>query len=101
MPFQPIRRILSASMRDSGIEARVSAMRVIDAAKASLTRLWGCERASFVEPVAFSNGILKVDVRSSSAEVALNGVLTPWVNETNRALGAKRVTEVRVRRADI
>jgi len=96
--FQPIRRILPQAMQQAGIDSQVSAARVVEEARKSIIRLWGEEKASFVEPVSFMNGSLNALVRSASAAHAMRTVQTQWVNEINRALGQQRVKEIRVRR---
>jgi hypothetical protein len=99
MSFQPIRRILPASIRDSGIEVQISAIRVLEEASAALTRMWGAEQASYVEMVSFKEGVLNISVRSPSAAHALRASETQWINEINRALGSRKVAKISMRRA--
>jgi hypothetical protein len=98
MAFQPIRRILPQAMQQAGIDSQVSAARVVDEAQKAIVRLWGEERASFVEPVSFKDGSLNAIVRSGSAAHALRTMQSQWVNEINRTLGQQRVKEIRIRR---
>lgn len=98
MAFQSIRRILPKAIQKAGIDSQVSAARVIDDACKSIIRLWGEERASFVEPVSFHDGTLNVIVRSASAAHALRTMQSQWVNEINRTLGQQRVKKIRVQR---
>ncbi len=98
MAFLPIRRILPSAIRESGIESQVSAIRILEEAKASLVRLWGPEQAAFVEPVSYAEGTLNVEIHSPSAAHALTALQSRWVNEMNRALGAKKIVKINVRR---
>jgi hypothetical protein len=82
----------------AGIDPQVAAARVVEEARGALIRLWGEERASFAEPVSFSDGSLSVIVRSGSAAHALRVVEAQWMNETNRVLGERRVKDIRIRR---
>jgi len=87
-------------MRGSGIEAQVSAIRILEEARASLVRLWGREQASSVTVASFAHGVLYVDVRSAHALQSLRASRARWVNETNRAVGSLAVTAVRTVRGE-
>lgn len=98
MAFTPLKRILPQAVRQAGVEAQVGAARVVDEAQASLVRLWDPERAAHVRAVSFKEGTLKVAITSPSAAHALRLIETQWVNETNRALGSRKVMKVIVMR---
>lgn len=96
--FQSIKGIIPGALRKSGIEHEVSASRVVEIAKECLIRLWGEERASFMEPLSFKEGTLMVSCRSSSASSLFRVLERPWINEINRSLGEKRVLRVVLRK---
>lgn len=96
MTFTPLKRILPQAVRKAGVETQVAAARVVDEAQAALVRLWDADRAALVRAVSFREGTLKVAVTSPSAAHALRLIETQWVNETNRALGSRKVMKVTV-----
>ncbi|HWR00056.1 MAG TPA: DciA family protein [Candidatus Methylomirabilis sp.] len=96
MPFTPLKRILPQAIRQAGLDVQVSAARIVDEAHAALVRLWDAERAAYVRAVSFKEGVLKVTVTSPSAAHALRLAETAWMNEINRALGARKVMKVTV-----
>lgn len=98
MSFIPLKRILPQAIRQAGIEAQVSAARVVDEAQAALARLWDAERAAHARVVSFKEGTLKASVTSPSAAHALRLLETQWMNEINRALGGRKVMRVVVMR---
>lgn len=91
MAFQSIRRILPQAVQKAGWSEPVTAVRVLEEAKASLARLWGDERAAFVVPLSFHAGTLKLQARAPSAMQELRLAETRLQNEINRALGEKKV----------
>lgn len=97
MSFVPLKRVLPQAIRQAGLEASVSAARVVDEAERALVRLWGPEKAGFVHAVSFKEGTLQVSTAAPSASHALRGFETAWMNEINRAFGERRVQQIRVR----
>jgi hypothetical protein len=95
--FQSIKRIIPQSLQASGIESQVSASFVTTEAKKTLERLWGEERASYIEPVSFASGVLTIQISSPSAAQMLRMIETPWMNEINRAIGSRKVTKIQVK----
>ncbi len=98
MSFVSLKRILPSSMQHAGLDAHVSAARIVDEATASLSRLWDTERAAYVQPVSFKGDALTVAMTSPSAAHGLRGFEVTWMNEINRALGSQRVKKIVVRR---
>lgn len=96
--FHSLKKIIPQSLRASGIERQVSASFVTEEAKRVLERLWGVERASYVEPVSFSGGVLLVRMTSPSAAQAFRMIETTWMNEINRSLGERKVMKIEIRR---
>lgn len=95
--FQSIKRIIPHSLQASGIESQVSATFVATEAKKALERLWGPERAAYVEPVSFASGVLIIHISSPSAAQMLRTIETAWINEINRAVGQRKVMKIQVK----
>jgi hypothetical protein len=95
MPFQSMKRIIPGTLKRLGIDATVSATRVLEESKTALMRLWGEDRATCAEMVSFANGELVVRVTTSSALDPLQRITVPWMNEINRALGERHVLRIR------
>ncbi len=95
MAFQSIRRILPGAIRSAGITRQVTAARVIEVARQSVVRLWGEERAAYVEPLAFQEGELKIAGLAPAALQELEVDRVRIQNEINRALDAKAVHRLR------
>jgi hypothetical protein len=96
--FQSIKKIIPQSLQASGIERQVSASFVVDEARHALERLWGAERASYIELLGFSNGILMIRITSPSAAQMLRTVETAWMNEANRSIGERKIIKIDVKR---
>ncbi|MBD3251851.1 DUF721 domain-containing protein [Candidatus Uhrbacteria bacterium] len=97
MAFSSIKRILPTSIQKAGIDHQVSATFIVDQARDAIIRLWGEERASFVNPLSYQNGVLKVDSYSASAAHALKTIEVQWMNEVNRALNERKLTRIQIR----
>jgi hypothetical protein len=95
--FQSIKRIIPQSLQASGIESQVSASFVTTEAKKILERLWGIERAAYVEPISFASGILAIHISSPSAAQMFRTIETPWINEINRVIGSRKVMKIQIR----
>lgn len=91
MSFQSIRKIIPKAIQDAGITRQVTSVRVLDEASAALRRLWGGEKASFVVPVSFGEGVLKLSTRAPAAMQELRVWETRLQNEINRSLGSRVV----------
>jgi len=98
MGFQSIKRILPTSVAKAGIMERVSSARAVDIATTALARLWDAERATHVTVVSLKDGVLKISVDSPSAAHALRTMQNEWLNEIHRALGERRIRDVRIER---
>jgi hypothetical protein len=94
--MQSIRSILPKAIQEAGIAEQVTSVRVLEVAKEAIRRLWGEEKASFVEPQSFVGGVLKVRAVSGPAVQELKMAETAFKNEVNRTLGRKVVNELRV-----
>lgn len=95
MAFESIRRILPGAVRAAGIGRQVTAARVIALADETVRRLWGEERARYVQAISFCEGELKL---TASAPAALQELKLDQVriqNEINRAFGSKAIHSMR------
>ncbi len=95
MAFQPIRKILPGVVASHGMTAQIRVRKVLEAAAAALSGLWGAERASYVTPVSFRDGNLKIEARSASALQFLRMDETRLMNEINRTMGERAVVHIR------
>lgn len=98
MAFTSLKRILPQAIRQAGLEATVSSVRIVEEAQAALVRLWDPERAAYVRVVSSVGHTLNVAVTSPSAVHALRLIEVSWMNEINRALGEQRVQKIVVKR---
>lgn len=96
MPFQSMKRMIPATLQRLGIDATVSATRILEEAKTALIRVWGEDCAACAQIVSFADGELVIRVTPSSAIAALHTVTVPWMNEVNRALGERKVLRIRI-----
>lgn len=94
MAFQPIRRLLPGAIRQAGIDEQVSSVRVLVLAKETLEKFWGQEKANYIEWISFKEGTLKIRAHAPAAKQELKAWEVRFMNELNRALGAKRVTKI-------
>ncbi len=94
MAFQPIRRLIPGAIRQAGIEEQVSSVRVLALAKDILERFWGLEKAQYIEWISYKEGAIKIRAHAPAAKQELKAWEVRFMNELNRALGAKRVTKI-------
>lgn len=94
MAFQPIRRLIPAAIRQAGIEEQVSSVRVLTLAKDTLERFWGQEKAQYIEWISYREGTIRIRAHAPAARQELKAWEIRFLNELNRALGAKRVTKI-------
>ena len=94
MSFEPIKRILTRSIQSAPISKELQIARVFDAWSLVLRQLWGEEKAAYIVPVSFKEGVLKVSSTSPAAKQQLNVEMVRLKNEVNRYLSEKVVVEV-------
>ncbi|MBP6944548.1 DUF721 domain-containing protein [Patescibacteria group bacterium] len=94
MSLEPIRRFLPRAIQTAGIAEQVTAARVLFEAKQSLVRLWGEEKAAYVEMVSFAEGTLKIASRAGAALQELKMQTVRFQNDVNRVLGGKVVKKI-------
>lgn len=97
MSFEPIRRIVAKSLSDPRRTRDLQIARVFETARVVLLRLWGEERAAYVTPLSFREGVLKLETTSPSAKQQLALDLPRLKNEMNRQLGGQIVKTIQVR----
>ena len=98
MSFEPIKRLLPKSMENAGWKPQIDAMQILDTAKKVLNGLWGEEKASRVTFVSVKDGCLKASSKSGAAIQELKVNEVRFLNEVNRALGAKKVISLKAGR---
>ncbi len=96
MPFEPIRRILPKAIQSAGISRQVNAARVIEDATGLIKNLWGEKKAAYVQPVSFSEGVLKIRALAPIALQELRLWETRIQNELNRSLGSAVVKRLQL-----
>ncbi len=96
MPFEPLRKIVARSIVAPGRNRDLLIARVFAAGADVVTRVWGEERAVYVAPRSFKDGVLKWDVRSPAAAQQLRIDAPKLKNEINRQLGSALVKEIRI-----
>lgn len=95
MGFEPIRRVLPKAIQQAGIAEQVQADRVLRLAKEHITALWGQEKASYILPLSFQGGTLKIQSRSATALQELKQLVPRLQNDLNRVLGGKVIVCIR------
>lgn len=96
MPFEPIRRILPQAIQSAGISRQVTSARVIEEAGQALVRLWGEEKAAYIQIISFQEGILKCKALAPVAMQELKVWEVRFQNEINRVLGSRAIMSIRV-----
>jgi hypothetical protein len=94
MSLEPIRRFLPRAIQTAGIADQVTAARVLHEARQSLVRLWGEDKAEYIEMVSFAEGTLKVASRAGAALQELKMQTIRFQNDVNRVLGGKVVKKI-------
>ena len=97
MSFEPIRRVLQRSAQSAPIAKELTIARVFDTWHNVLGAVWGPERAAFVTPVSFKDGVLAVETSSAPAQQQLRVDEIRLKNEVNRVLSARVVIRIAVR----
>ena len=98
MSFQSFKKILPDALVRAGIDSEVSAARVLEEARHALVRIWGEERASYIEPAVFKDGELRLDTSSASAAQMFRTIEGRLINEINRTMAQRKVLKVSVRK---
>jgi len=87
MSFESLRHIVSKTVRNPQTSRDLQIARIFDVARVVLGKLWGDERAAYVTPVSFKEGILKFDATAPAAKQQMSIDLPRIRNEINRQLG--------------
>ena len=97
MGFQKLGGIQSESLQKFGnLRRNVDAVRVMEVAKTVLTALWGPEKSAMVRGVSFHDSELKLAASASIVVGELKLIETRFLNEINRALGARIVKTLKI-----
>jgi hypothetical protein len=94
MAFQPIRRILPEAIRQAGIDEQVSSVRILTLAQSLLEKLWGPEKAAYIEWISYKDGVLRIRSQAAAALQELRIWEVRLVNEINRELRLKKVVKI-------
>ena len=96
MSFESLRHIVSRTVRNPQTTKDLQVARIFDIAKKVLQKIWGEERAAFVSPVSFKEGVLKCEVTAPAAKQQMALDLPRIKNEINRQLGDQIVRSITV-----
>lgn len=96
MSFEPIKRILGRTVQSTPISKDLQIARVFHAWQTVLLHAWGEEKAGYIAPVSFREGMLKVSSISPAAKQQLALELPRLKNDVNRVLGDFIVKNVTV-----
>lgn len=96
MSLESIKRIIPSALKHTGIDKEVLATMVLTEASKSLERIWGPEKAKYIEPLSFKAGCVLIRSHSSAASQLLRTVESQWINEINRGLGQKKVFAIKL-----
>jgi hypothetical protein len=96
MSFEPLKRILVQSMKSAPISKELGIARVFESFQNVLQMRWGEERAAFLIPVSFKDGVLKIESRSPAAIQEFRLIELMMKNEINRQMGESCVGKILV-----
>jgi hypothetical protein len=94
MTFEPLRHILSRSVRSNPASIDLQIARVFEQTNRVLSKLWGEERATTVRSVSFREGTLKLETTSPAAKQQLSVDAARIKNEINRLYGEQIVRSI-------
>lgn len=97
MPFEPIRRVLTASITHSPASKELLIARVFSAWTDAVGGMWGKEKSSYAHPVSFREGIFIVETTSPAAKQELARDAARLKSEMNRIIGSPVVRDLRCR----
>lgn len=97
MSFQPIKKLIPLSIRSHGLSKQVNARQALETAVAVIKSMWGEEKAGYLSPVSFKEGILKMESVSAVAMQQFKVDEIKILNEVNRRIGERLVLKMEVR----
>lgn len=95
--MQSIKKIIPQFLAAHGLVQPLRARQVVAAAVLVLEKLWGPERAAYIEPLSFKEGVLKMQSASATAIQQLKLEETRFLNELNRHLGERAVFKIYIK----
>ena len=98
MALESIKKLIPTSLKHAGWKPQIDAMMILEMASKILEGLWGSEKAKHIKFISIKNGCLKAGSLSGVATQELKLMEVRLKNEINRALGAKKVTILKVGR---
>ncbi|MFH1621044.1 MAG: DciA family protein [Patescibacteria group bacterium] len=94
MSFEPLRKIISRSSGGFAFSKELQIAQVFDAFTVVMQNLWGDDKASFLSPVSFREGKLRIQSIAPSAQQQFNVEGVRIKNEINRKLGNQTVKSI-------
>lgn len=91
MGFEPLKRILHRSLSSSSSRNAIEVARIFFIWDEVLREQWGKEKAAYVHPVSFREGVLKVTTASSAAKHMLEIDKNRLKQDVNRRIGSLKV----------
>lgn len=98
MSFTSLKDLLPQAVRHAGVDASVSAAKVVDIAQSTAATLFPLEQRRFIHPVSFVDGTLRVAISAPSAAHVIRIRGMKWIEEMNRVIGMKRIQKIAVQR---
>ena len=97
MSFESIKKIIPQVVSSRGISKPILTRQILEEVIIVLKTLWGEERAAYIRPISFADGILKLECRSAVAKQQLSLDRIRLLNEMNRRLGERKVYSIELR----
>ncbi len=88
--------ILPSAIRAAGIEPQITTVQILERFQQLITARWGEERAAYVQPLSFAEGVLRVEVRAPAAAQELKVQAAELKNLLNQKIGRRAVRELLV-----
>lgn len=101
MAWQPIRRILPGAIMNREVAKKVEATRLLQMAQDCLVKLWGEEKAGYVQFQSFAEGQLTAYASAPAAAQELRVSEMRLRNEVNRMVGTKAVISLNIRHGSL
>jgi predicted nucleic acid-binding Zn ribbon protein len=98
MSWEPLKHILSRSVSGPGASKDFQIARIFEIFRNLLQKIWGEEKAAYVSPVSYKEGVLKLETTSPAAKQQIALDEQKLKNELNRQLGKLVVKSIVVAR---
>ena len=101
MAWQPIRRILPGAIMNREVANKVEATRILQMGQECLIKLWGEEKASYIQFQSFAEGQLTAYASAPAAAQELRLTEMRLRNEINRMVGSKAILSLNIRHGSL